>query len=414
MASGHVNRIKRPNTWLHRPMLQNVKKLLPNRSRPHMAPNGHGAAVTSCLYPDIIAPGGNAIFEQSPFQFSNGRDIVARNRSFRRTLREGAMRRRDFIGLIGGAVAAWPRAARTQQSLPVIGFLHQGSLPPPPLTAIFRKGLVEAGVVEGQSIRIEQRAADGQYDRLPALAADLVNRQVTVIAADFLPAALAAKAATQTIPIVFLSGSDPIGSGLVSSINRPTANVTGIAFMFTRLGAKRLELLRELIPDVTSVAALINPTNPNSGPQLKDLQTAAHDLGLQLISVGASNEQEIESVFSTLAQNQIGALVISADGFLVSRQDQLVALAARHAIPTMYPWRQYADAGELIVYGANLPDGFRQCGIYVGKVLKGSGPTDLPVLQPSTYEFVINLKTAKALGLKVPPTLIAIANEVIE
>jgi len=322
------------------------------------------------------------------------------------------MKRRDFIGLIGGAVVAWPRAARAQQSLPVIGFLHQGSLPPPALTAIFRKGLVEAGVVDGQSIRIEQRAADGQYDRLPALAADLVSRQVTVIAADFLPAALAAKAATQTIPIVFLSGSDPIGSGLVSSINRPTGNVTGIAFMFTRLGAKRLELLRELLPDVTSVAALINPTNPNSGPQLKDLQTAAHALGLQLIRVGASDEREIESVFATLVQNQIGALVVTADGFLISRQDQLVSLAARHAIPTMYPWR--ADVGELIVYGANLPDGFRQCGIYVGKILKGSGPADLPVLQPSTFEFVINLKTAKALGLKVPATLVAIANEVIE
>jgi putative ABC transport system substrate-binding protein len=324
------------------------------------------------------------------------------------------MRRRDFIGLIGGAMVAWPRNARTQQSLRVVGFLHQGSLPPPSLTAIFRKGLVEAGVVDGQSIRIEQRAADGQYDRLPALAADLVSRQVTVIAADFLPAALAAKAATQAIPIVFLSGSDPIGSGLVSSINRPTGNVTGIAFMFTRLGAKRLELLRELIPDIRLIAALINPTNPNSGPQLKDLQTAAHALGLQLISVGASNEQEIESIFSTLAQNQIGALVITADGFLVSRQDQLVTLAARHEIPTVYPWRQYADAGELIVYGANLPDGFRQCGIYVGKILKGSGPADLPVLQPSTYELVINLKTAKALGLKVPPTIIAIATEVIE
>jgi ABC-type uncharacterized transport system substrate-binding protein len=206
------------------------------------------------------------------------------------------MRRRDFIGLIGGAMVAWPGTARSQQSLRVVGFLHQGSLPPPPLTAIFRKGLVEAGVVDGQSIRIEQRAADGQYDRLPGLAADLVSHQVTVIAADFLPAALAAKDATQTIPIVFLSGSDPIGSGLVSSINRPTGNVTGIAFMFTRLGAKRLELLRELIPDVTLIAALINPTNPNSGPQLKDLQTAAHALGLQLISVGASNEREIESV----------------------------------------------------------------------------------------------------------------------
>jgi putative tryptophan/tyrosine transport system substrate-binding protein len=324
------------------------------------------------------------------------------------------MRRRDFIGLIGGTVMAWPRAVRTQQSLPVVGFLHQGSLPPPPLTAIFRKGLLEAGVVDGQSIRIEQRAADGQYDRLPALATDLVGRQVTVIAADFLPAALAAKTATRTVPIVFLSGSDPIRSGLVQSINRPTENVTGIAFMFTRLGAKRLELLRELIPNAKSVAALINPTNPNSGPQLEDLQTAAHAFGLQLINVGVSNEQEIENAFSTLARDKIGALVISADGFLVSRQDQLVRLAADYAIPTIFPWRQYADAGELIVYGANLPDGFRQCGIYTGKILKGSKPADLPVLQPSTYELVINLKAAKALGLNVPPNLIAIANEVIE
>src|SRR6202171_4724273 len=243
----------------------------------------------------------------------------------------GAMRRRDFIGLIGGAVVAWPRAARTQQSLPVIGFLHQGSLPPPPLTAIFRKGLVEAGVVDGQSIRIEQRAADGQYDRLPALAADLVSRQVTVIAADFLPAALAAKAATQTIPIVFLSGSDPIGSGLVSSINRPTSNVTGIAFMFTRLGAKNLELLRELVPNATVIAALANPTNPNAEPQLRDLQVAARALGLQLVTLGASNDAELDSVFPTLSQQQIGALIITADGYLISRQDRLVNLAKRFA-----------------------------------------------------------------------------------
>src|ERR1700733_11743073 len=212
------------------------------------------------------------------------------------------MKRRDFIGLIGGAVVAGPRAARTQQSLPVIGFLHQGSLPPPPLTAIFRKGLVEAGVVDGQSIKIEQRAADGQYDRLPALAADLVSRQVTVIAADFLPAALAAKAATLTIPIVFLSGSDPIGSGLVSSINRPTGNVTGIAFMFTRLGAKNLELLRELVPKAASIAALANPINPNAEPQLKDLRTAAQALGLHLVTLGASNDAELDSVFATLSQ----------------------------------------------------------------------------------------------------------------
>jgi putative ABC transport system substrate-binding protein len=237
---------------------------------------------------------------------------------------------------------------------------------------------------------------------------------VTVMAADFLPAALAAKAATQTIPIVFLIGSDPIGSGLVSSVNRPTGNVTGVAFMFTRLGAKNLELLRALVPDVTSIAALINPINPNSEPQLKDLQTAASTLGLSVVAVRASTDQEIEGVFPTLPQRQIRALLITADGFLISRQDQLVKLAARHGIPTMYPLRQYADAGGLMSYGANLPAGFRECGIYVGKILKGAKPADLPVLQPSTYELVINLRTAKALGLNVPSTLIAVADDVIE
>src|SRR3984885_9642533 len=324
------------------------------------------------------------------------------------------MKRRDFICLIGGVMVAGPRAARTQQSLRVVGFLHQGSLPPPPLTAIFRKGLVEAGVVDGQSIKIEQRAADGQYDRLPALAADLVSRQVTVIAADFLPAALAAKAATLEIPIVFLSGSDPIGSGLVSSINRPTGNATGIAFMFTRLGAKNLELLRQLVPKATVIAALANPVNPNAEPQLKDLRTAAQALGLQVVTVGVSNDAEIDGAFATLLQHQIEALMITADGYLISRQDQLVTLAKRFGIPTMYPLRQYAEAGGLMSYGANLPDAFRQCGIYVGKILKGAKAAGLPVVQPSTYELVINLNTAKDLGLTVSSTVQALADEVIE
>jgi putative tryptophan/tyrosine transport system substrate-binding protein len=323
------------------------------------------------------------------------------------------MKRREFVTALGG-IAAWVVSAQAQQPSPVIGFLHQGSLPPPPLTAAFRKGLIEAGISEGLSIMIEDRSADGHYDRLPALAADLVGRQVAVIAADFLPAALAAKAATQTTPIVFLSGSDPIGSGLVSSINRPTSNVTGIAFMFTRLGAKNLELLRELVPNVTVIAALANPINPNAEPQVRDLQAAARTLGLQLVTVGASNDAEIDSLFPTLPQRQIGALIITADGYLISRQDQLVTLANRYAVPTMYPLRQYAEAGGLMSYGANLPDAFRQCGIYVGKILKGAKPADLPVLQPSTYEFVINLKTAKMLGLTVPPTLQALADEVIE
>lgn len=323
------------------------------------------------------------------------------------------MKRREFLTVFGG-IAAWPLAANAQQPRPVIGFLHQGALPLQPLIAAFRKGLVEAGVGDGLSIAVEDRPADGNYDRLPALAADLVDRQVTVIAADFLPAALAAKAATQTIPVIFLIGSDPIGSGLVSSVNRPTGNVTGVAFMFTRLGAKNLELLRALVPDATSIAALVNPINPNSEPQLRDLRAAASALGLTVVPVRASTDQEIDDVFPTLRERQMRALLITADGFLISRQDRLVTLAARHAIPTMYPLRQYADAGGLMSYGANLPSAFRECGIYVGKILKGAKPADLPVLQPSTYELVINLKTAKALGLNVPATLIALADEVIE
>lgn len=311
-------------------------------------------------------------------------------------------------------MAAWPFAANAQQFRQAIGFLHQGALPAQSLRVAFRNGLVAAGVGDGLDIAIEDRPADGKYDRLPTLAADLVGRQVNVIAADFLPAALAAKAATQTIPIVFLIGSDPIGSGLVTSVNRPTGNVTGIAFMFTRLGAKNLELLRELVPRVSSIAALINPANPNSQPQLRDLQSAATALGLSIVSIGASTDQEIENVFPTLPQRQVQALLITADGFLISRQDQLVMLAARYGIPTMYPLRQYADAGGLMSYGANLPSAFRECGIYVGKILKGAKPADLPVLQPSTYELVINLRTAKALGLEVPPTLIALADDVIE
>jgi putative tryptophan/tyrosine transport system substrate-binding protein len=324
------------------------------------------------------------------------------------------MRRRDLIGFLSGAAAVWPLATQAQKTMPVIGFLHQGSLPPLPLRAAFRKGLVEAGISEGLSITIEDRSADGQYDRLPALAADLVNRQVMVIAAELLPAALAAKAATQTIPIVFLSGSDPIGSGLVSSINRPTSNVTGIAFMFTRLGAKNLELLRELVPKATVIAALANPINPNAEPQLRDLQAAARSLNLQLVAVGASNDGEIDGAFQKLLERKIEALVITADGYLISRLDQLVTLANRYAVPTIYPLREYTEAGGLMSYGANRSDAFRQCGIYVGKILKGAKPADLPVLQPSTYELVINLKTAKTLGLMVPPTLQAIANEIIE
>jgi putative tryptophan/tyrosine transport system substrate-binding protein len=322
--------------------------------------------------------------------------------------------RRDLSILLSGAMAAWPLLASGQQPLPVIGFLHQGFREPPSLMNAFRKGLSEVGIIEDRNVAIEDRAADGHYDRLPALAAELVEHRAAVIAANFLPAAIAAKAATQTIPIVFLSGSDPIGAGLVSSINRPTGNVTGIAPMFTLLGTKNLELLHELVPKVTVIGGLANLTNPNAEHQLRDLQAAARILGQELVVLAGSNEREIDSSFATMAQRQIGALVVTADGFLISRQDQIVALAARYAVPTMYPLSQYVAAGGLMSYGANLPDAFLQTGIYVGRILKGTKPADLPVLQPTKVEFVINLKTAKALGLDVPPKLLALADEAIE
>jgi len=324
------------------------------------------------------------------------------------------MRRREFITLIGGAVAAWPLTARAQQPLPAIGFLHQGSAEPLTLMNAFRKGLREVGIIDGQDVTIEDRAADGHYDRLPALAVELVERRVAIIAANFLPAALAAKAATQTIPIVFLSGSDPIGAGLVSSINRPTGNVTGIAPMFTLLGTKNLELLHELAPKATVIGVLANLSNPNAEHQAKDLEAAARILGPKLVVLAGSNEREIDSSFATFAERQIGALVVTADGFLISRRDQIVTLAARYAVPTMYPLSQYVAAGGLMSYGANLSNAFLQTGIYVGRILKGAKPADLPVLQPTNLEFVINLKTAKGLGLTVPPTLLALADEVIE
>jgi putative ABC transport system substrate-binding protein len=324
------------------------------------------------------------------------------------------MKRRQFITLLGGAVAAWPLAARAQQPLPAIGFLHQGSAEPLALMNAFRKGLSEAGIIEGQDVTIEDRAADGHYDRLPALAAELVERRVAIIAANFLPAALAAKAATQTIPIVFLSGSDPIGAGLVSSINRPTGNVTGIAPMFTLLGTKNLELLHELAPKVTVIGVLVNLSNPNAEHQVKDLEAAAQILGPKLVVLPGRNEREIDSSFATIAEHQIGALVLTADGFLISRRDRIVRLAARYAVPTMYPLSQYVAAGGLMSYGANLSDAFLKIGIYVGRILKGAKPADLPVLQPTTLEFVINLKTAKALGLEASPKLVALADQVIE
>jgi len=294
------------------------------------------------------------------------------------------MHRRSFLtGLVG--VVATPLAVEAQPTKPLIGFLHQGSPDPLPLTNAFSQGLNETGISEGRNVTIEHLWADGHYDRLPALAADLVSHRPAVIAAALLPAALAAKAATQTIPIVFVSGSDPIAAGLVSSFSRPTGNVTGIAFMFTRLGAKNLELLHELLPKATVIGALANPNNPNAEPQVRDLQTAARTLGLQLVVLSAGTEREIDAMFATLPQHRISAMVVTADGFLISRHEQVVALAADRAVPTVYPLRQYVDAGGLISYGANLREAFRQAGTYVGKILKGAKPADLPVDQPTQF-----------------------------
>jgi putative ABC transport system substrate-binding protein len=273
--------------------------------------------------------------------------------------------------------------------------------------------LVEAGIGE-DGVTIENRWAEGQYDRLPALTADLIEHRVRVIAAAYLVAARAAKAATPTVPIVFVTGSDPVAADLVSSLSRPTGNVTGVAFMFTRLGPKNLEVLHELAPNATVVGVLLNPNNPNAGPQLRDLQAAAPMLGLRLVPLAAGSVREIESVFATLQERQIEAMLVSADGFFFGLQDELIPLAARHAVPTVFPLSDYVAAGGLISYGANLSESWRQTGIYVGKILKGMKTTDLPIEQSAKFELVINLKTAKALRLEISPKLLALADKVVE
>ena len=324
------------------------------------------------------------------------------------------MKRREFITLIGGAAAAWPLAARAQQALPAIGFLHEGLPAPLSLTAAFQQGLIEAGVSAGSSLRIENRWAEGQYDRLPALAADLIDHRVGIIVALYLVAARAAKAATQTAPVVFITGSDPIVEGLVPSLSRPTSNLTGVAFMFTRLGEKNLATLHELVPKAVAIGALVNPNNPNAEPQTRDLQAAARTLGLQLVILAAGSDRDIDGIFATLRERQIEALLVTADGFFFGLPDKLATLAARHAVPTFYPLSDYVRAGGLISYGANLSESWRQAGVYVGKIVKGTKVTDLPIIQPTKFELVINMKTAKALDLDIPPTLLARADEVIE
>ena len=324
------------------------------------------------------------------------------------------MRRRGVLALLGGITVLGPFSARAQQTVPEIGFLHQGFPEPSSFMAAFGKGLNESGISADRDVVIEHRWAEGQYDRLPALAKDLIGHKVSVMTANFLPAALAAKAATQTIPIVFLSVGDPIASGLVSSVNRPGGNVTGIALLFTRSGPKNLELLHELLPNAAGIAVLMNPANPSGARQVNDLQAAARPLGIQLEIFGASTTTEVDEAIQRVVERQIGALLVTADGFLIGCQDQVIALAARYSVPAVYALGQYVAAGGLMSFGPSLSDAFHQTGRYVGRILKGATPADLPVLQGANFELVVNLKTARSLNLTVPQSLLQRANEVIE
>jgi putative tryptophan/tyrosine transport system substrate-binding protein len=325
------------------------------------------------------------------------------------------MGRREFIALLGGAAAAWPLAARAQQpAIPVVGLLHIGShgawtLP----MAAFHRGLSETGYVEGRNVTIEYRWAEGQFNRLPTLVADLVRRQVTVIFASGPPAVVAAKAQTATIPIVFFVGEDPIKEGLVESLNRPGGNVTGFTNFQNQLFGKQLGLLHETVPNATVFAFLVNPNNPNAGPDTKDVQAAADALRLELRVMTATTEADLEPAFAAMVEKRVGGLVVGVSERLFLRE-QFFALAARHAIPAIYHRREYPAAGGLMSYGASPVDSWHQCGIYVGRILKGEKAANLPVLQSTKFEFVLNLKTAKALGLTFPPGLLAIADEVIE
>jgi putative ABC transport system substrate-binding protein len=326
------------------------------------------------------------------------------------------MRRRDFITLLGGAAAAWPRAARAQRvAMPVVGYLHSASPAPfARLVTAFRDGLAESGYVEGQNVAIEFRWAEGQYDRLPALAADLVARRVAVLVAAGPAASLAAKSATATIPIVFSTGDDPVKVGLVTSVSRPVGNVTGLHILTGELEPKRLGLLSQVVPQASLIAYLVNPGSPQREALVKDMRTAASAIGRQILVVTASSESDFEAAFATIAQHRAGALLVANDIFFNSMRDRLVALAARYRVPAMYEFREFAAAGGLMSYGTRLMDVYRQQGIYVGKILKGTQPADLPVFQLARFEFVINLNTAKALGLEVPAGVSAMADEVIE
>ena len=329
------------------------------------------------------------------------------------------MRRRDFISLLGGAAAGWPLSARAEQFERVrrVGVLMVGAGNDPAWLVYadaLRQGLTETGYVEGRNLAIDYRWAEGQYDRLPTLAADLVRQRVTVIVAGANPSAVAAKAATTTIPIVFWVNSDPVSLGLVASFNHPGNNLTGVVTLSGELGPKRLELMRELIPAATTVAALVNPINPGSESQSRAMQAAARTLGLQLHVLEASSERDLDTAFATLIQLRAGGLVISSDAFFVGRSEQLATLALRHAVPTIFQYREFAAAGGLMSYGGNITDAIRLAGAYAGRILKDEKPADLPVQQATKVELFLNLRTARTLGLTVPSSLLGRADEVIE
>ncbi len=324
------------------------------------------------------------------------------------------MKRRNFITLLGAAVT-WPVTGRAQQTVPVVGFVFSGtaSSAAAPFVMAFKLGLEEAGYIDGRNVAVEYHCPGGNNEHLPALMTELIQRNVAVIVGDTFPA-IAAKKASSTIPIVFLTGTDPVSLGLVTSFNHPGGNATGVTFVNSGLDGKRLELLHELLPRAKVIASLLDPSYPASASQLKDLQDAAGALGLQVHVLHASNESELEQAFASFANLRPDALVVSASGFLNARRNQIIELAARNSMPAMHFMREFPVAGGLVSYGASVPDAFRQAGAYAGRILKGQKPAEMPVLQSTKFDFVINLKTAKALGLDVPPSLLALADEVIE
>jgi putative tryptophan/tyrosine transport system substrate-binding protein len=325
------------------------------------------------------------------------------------------MRRREFITLLGGTSVAWPLPLRAQQRvMPVVGFLRSTSLADAThLVTAFRIGLKEVGFVEGQNVAVEYRSAHDQPDQLPVLAVDLIRQQVAVIVGNSV-SALVAKATTTTVPIVFVTGGDPVAHGLVASLGRPGGNVTGVTFLTGQLGTKRLELLRELVPTAATIAVLVDPHSPDAEAERREVQAAANTIGQQLVILDVNSDQEIEAAYAKFVQRGAGALLTGTGAFLNSRREHIVALAARHVLPAIYALREFVSAGGLMSYDTSITEAYRQAGVYAGRILKGARPSDLPVVQSTKFELVINLKTAKALGLTIPDKMLALADEVIE